>query len=799
MFRKIYIPLFLILLVITGSAQQIHVSGSVTDEADDNAVPNSIIIFNDSTHCLCDTLGKFSCLINPGIYHLLISANGYKTGSYTWDVRRDNEKRIFALQANTLAAVTITGGKDEADVQLLNQTKGTTIYAGKKNEIINLNNIQANTATNNSRQLYAKVPGINIIENDEAGVQLSIATRGLNPNRTTEFNSRQNGYDISADPIGYPETYYTPVTDALSDIEIIRGAASLQYGTQFGGLLNFKFKDGPEDKPYQLVLKQTFGSYGFINSFNSIGGQYKNINYYCFYDYKRSDGWRQNTGFDVHNAYLSVKDKITSKITLGFEYTFMYYQMQQPGGLTDSEFIANPRQSLRDRNWFVATWNIPAITLDYNIDTNNLFTLKTYALIADRKNVGNLQNILIADNPLTPRTVMNDNYLNYYLEARYIHHYRLIHSLESSFLAGVRFYHGDTHRTQGYNYTGSDANFSIGNPNDKQIDYRFPSYNFAAFAENVFQITDNFSVTPGVRFEYIQTNGDGYTISDTTTNTKTYGNERHVRVFPLLGIGLDYKLFACTDVYANFSQNYSPVNFGDIVIEQPGMKVDPNLKDVKGYNIDIGYRGHYKTILSFDVSAFYMQYNNRIGTTLQVDSSSNIYQYETNISNSRCIGAETYAEVNILHIVPAHRYSHNKVALYGSVAYTNAMYTHTNTPQSLQFEGNAVEYAAPWICRAGLDYIYRNLSGSLQYSYTAAEYSDATNAATSTDGTVGIIPSYYTLDFTTSYKIKNCVLSFSANNLTNQMYFTRRTTGFPGPGIIPSIGRNFYFTLQVKL
>jgi Fe(3+) dicitrate transport protein len=33
-----------------------------------------------------------------------------------------------------------------------------------------------------------------------------------------------------------------PPTEALEEIQVIRGAASLQYGTQFGGLVNFKIK-----------------------------------------------------------------------------------------------------------------------------------------------------------------------------------------------------------------------------------------------------------------------------------------------------------------------------------------------------------------------------------------------------------------------------------------------------------------------------------------------------------------------------------------------------------------------------
>ncbi len=71
-----------------------------------------------------------------------------------------------------------------------------------------MKDITANTATNNSRQIYSKIAGLNIFESDGgAGLQLSIGGRGLDPNRTSNFNTRQNGYDISADALGYPESY----------------------------------------------------------------------------------------------------------------------------------------------------------------------------------------------------------------------------------------------------------------------------------------------------------------------------------------------------------------------------------------------------------------------------------------------------------------------------------------------------------------------------------------------------------------------------------------------------------------
>jgi Fe(3+) dicitrate transport protein len=121
---------------------------------------------------------------------------------------------------------------------------------------------------------------LNIWENDGGGLQLSIGGRGLDPNRTSNFNVRQNGYDISADALGYPESYYTPPLEGIGRIEIVRGAASLQYGTQFGGLINFTMKEPVSDRKFELTARQTGGSFGFYNAFTSISGTTKKLSYY---------------------------------------------------------------------------------------------------------------------------------------------------------------------------------------------------------------------------------------------------------------------------------------------------------------------------------------------------------------------------------------------------------------------------------------------------------------------------------------------------------------------------------------
>ena len=51
----------------------------------------------------------------------------------------------------------------------LKEVEGLTIFSGKKNEVIRLSSIDANLTTNNSRQIFSRVPGVTIWENDGSG------------------------------------------------------------------------------------------------------------------------------------------------------------------------------------------------------------------------------------------------------------------------------------------------------------------------------------------------------------------------------------------------------------------------------------------------------------------------------------------------------------------------------------------------------------------------------------------------------------------------------------------------------
>ena len=77
-------------------------------------------------------------------------------------------------------------------------------------------------------------------------------------------------------------------------------------------------------------------------------------------------------------------------------------------------------------------------------------------------------------------------------------------SKENIFAGGIRAYSGSTKRNQlGTGTTGNNFDLTLTNPQyGRSLD--FGTTNYAAFAENIFQIGKRLKVVPGIRFDYIE-------------------------------------------------------------------------------------------------------------------------------------------------------------------------------------------------------------------------------------------------------------------------------------------------------
>lgn len=743
---------------------------------------------------------RFSKL-SPGKYNITVTITGYKAMQKEVTIVDNNTVIDFHFtnaELKELENVTVYSKHDELVSGKLSDVSGTNIYAGKKTELIHVKNLNANLATNNTRQIYARIPGLNIWEYDRGGLQLGIGGRGLSPNRSANFNVRQNGYDISADALGYPESYYSPSTEALEKIEIVRGAASLQYGPQFGGLINFVMKEGPKEKPFELTSRQSVGSFGFFNSFNSVGGTVAvgKLNYYGFYQYKQGDNWRPNSHFNQHNAYSHLAYNVSDKFKITVEYTLMKYLAHQPGGLTDAQFKEEPSVSVRARNWFKVNWNLLDFTFDYQLNKQTKLNWRNYALQGGRDALGNLSYINRPDDG-GKRDFMSDVYSNFGSELRLIHNYKLLGENRSTFLVGMRFYKGLTNRKQGDANNGSGPDFYFMGTEPNKSAYKFPGTNIAGFVENVFQINSHLAITPGIRFEHINTKADGYYYKKNIfiENDKIFETRNNPRSFMLMGIGTAWKFAGYKEVYANISQNYRSINFNDIRVINQNARIDSALKDETGYNIDIGFRGTLGSWLYVDVSGFYLKYNGRIGSIFTRDEDFMTYRLRTNVSDSRNIGTELLLDGDILKGITK-GYAQYKLNVYTALAYINAKYINT---KNTAIADKLVENVPPLTFRTGASFGNNRFNISLQYAYQAKQYSDATNTEETPTAVDGAIPSFQVMDLSLKYNWRIFTFFIGANNLTDEKYFTRRADGYPGPGILPADKRNYYFTIQLKL
>ena len=795
-----------ILITTLQSYSQDKVQGIVIESSSDIALANASI-YNSSDDIISNTNkdGFFEIEIINYPAEIIFYQEGFNLKTIFVE-KKISEELLIKLESKIeeLDEVIVRANRKKIfQIKRMKDYEETRVFAGKKNEVILLELSMANLASNNARQVYSQIPGLNIYQNDDAGLQLNIGGRGLNPNRTANFNTRQNGYDISADALGYPESYYTPPTEALSEIEILRGAASLQYGTQFGGLINFVIKKPNLNKNLELITRNTVGSKNLFTNFTSISINKKKLSFYGFSNYKNGDGFRKNSEFESFNSYGFINYNINNKSSLSLETTYLNYLAHQAGGLSDKMFKNNPYQSNRERNWFEVGWFL--YNLKYKLKLNNKtnISFSLFGLEARRNALGFRTNRVDQIDNGEERDLIKGEFSNIGFEKRLLKEYK-IKNMKSIFLIGVKYYNSNSKSQQGPGSANNDPNFTFDYdafPDYvNQSQYEYPNSNFAVFGENIIYLNDTFSLTPGFRFENIKTESHGFyrkinldAAGNTIFNERFDENDTKKRKFILLGVGLNYKLKENMEFYGNISQNYRSVTFADISITNPAYAINPNIDDEKGYTADIGLRGNIQNKISFDSSIFALSYRDRIGFVQKVYNG-NVKSERGNVGNAIIYGIETLFDFNLNKLI----FERDGLDFNFFINYSFIKSEYLKSDE-VGIEGKSVEFVPEHNLKSGFKLGLKNFSINWQTSLLSSQFTDSSNAIDGNlSGVIGQIPSYSISDFSASIKFKNWRIESGVNNIFNEIYFTRRATGYPGPGIIPSPPRNLYATVELK-
>ncbi len=804
---KVFKIFLLLYLSIQYSYSQKRVYGTVKIEDSENE--NSIVfIYDGNSKLLTETNenGFYEFYTEKKEMNVIFLLVGSQYIEEKIIIKNELELNVvFEKQTKVLSEVIITGQKiREFELQRLNDVEGTSIYAGKKTEVILVDQSMANLASNNSRQIYSQISGLNIYQNDDAGIQLHIGGRGLDPNRTSNFNTRQNGYDISADVLGYPESYYTPPAEAIKNIQIIRGAASLQYGTQFGGLINFIMKD-PPNKKFEFITRNSIGSNLLFTNFTSVGGKNKKFSYFSYYNFKRGNGFRQNSRFNSNNFYIHFNYAISTKTSISSEISYIKYLAKQAGGLSDRMFNTDPYQSNRSRNWFYLNWLLYNFKFSHKFSDKSSFLFNFFGLKADRNSIGFRTNRVDQIDPIEERDLIKGSFNNFGFEGRYLKNYELLKK-NSFFVLGIKFYKSKTLSVQGPGSENSNADFNFyldKYPNyQNQSNYIYPNENFAFFGENIFYVNDKLSITPGFRFENIITRSDGSYkqinldgAGNVIYNNEVFEKRKNTRRFVLLGIGISYKLNSGIEFYGNISQNYRSVTFADMSIINPSYSINPDITDEKGVTTDIGLRGNINKKISYEITAFNLLYNDRIGFIQKEFNDGSIKSERGNVGDASIYGIESIIDFDLNNLL----INNQNISLnyFINTGIIDSKYTRSKENGVV---GKKVEFVPNINIKTGIKYGIKNFLSNIQLTYLSRQFTDSSNATKGNmSGVIGEIPQYLLLDISFSFKYNKIKAETGINNLLDEEYFTRRATGYPGPGIITSPPRNIYFTLEIRI
>jgi Fe(3+) dicitrate transport protein len=704
-----------------------------------------------------------------------------------------------SIDSRSLDSVVIISYLNQNIVRPLAAIHGSYLFSGKKTEVIDLAQTPADITNKTGRQLFAKIPGVFVYDMDGAGNQVNISSRGLDPHRGWEFNNRKDGIITNSDMYGYPASHYSMPLESIARIELVRGTGSLQYGAQFGGMLNYVTKQGDTTRPFSFESVNTVGSFNLLSTYNAIGGKSGKFRYYAYMHKKSRDGYRDNEHTDSEAQSLMITYEPTNHLSIRAEWARSKYLYRIPGALTDSMFYADATQATRSRNYFSPDIHIPSININWQLAMRTKLQLTLSAVLGKRNSVQfdkptNVRDtIVIATLEYNNRQVDVDGFHSYTTEIRLLQQYRF-GARTNTLAAGVQYMNNDLHRTQqGKGTTGSDYDLTLVSPGWGR-DVHLITKNVALFAENKFQLLENLSVSAGARIETGKTDMTG-AISYYPANQLPVSIEHR---FPLLGINFSYKPVDHAEVYGGWSQAYHPMLFKDLIPGSLFEKVDPNIKDAKGYNAELGFRGNWR-FLRWDINAFLLKYERRFGTLAETDNTGAFYTYRTNIGNSMTKGAEIFIQADWVF--------NNKVglSLFTSTALLHARYENAfvkSGNDNINVSGNKVESAPDLITRNGASVRYRKFSFSALLSHTGESFADALNTVEpmKTTGAVGLVPAYTLLDINASFRIsKNMEARLNVNNITNQQYFTKRPTFYPGPGVWPSEGRSVSATVIIRV
>lgn len=647
---------------------------------------------------------------------------------------------------------------------------GAAIYSGKKSQVLDFDQLPRIVA-NNYRQALIQSPSLLLSE--ESTPLVSIGYRGLNPNRAQYTQMLRDGIPIHADQFGYPEAYYTPPLDTVDRIEFLHGGASLQYGPQPGGALNYITHRPRKDQTFSLRTQHVIGSDDLYSTFTSADGTVGDLGYYTYFNHRQGNGFRSaNSDYDLNNGSVKFTYDLDNGATLIGLLDRYRETHGEPGGLSRADFFAGKRQANRLHDFMTIERDSMSLTYEMAARADSFFTAtlwwSDYNRFSMRQRGGGFGTLPSGVNAAST-TIEEQQFGTVGLDARY--RFQWGPQQQHAFSAGAQMYHNDSPRRDERGASATATTGALRNQSQREVLYA------PIFVENRWA-WGSFSLTPGLRVENAWQDVRELANADKNSAGTPLGRRDAESHVVLGGIGAEYTLEPGTALYANVSQGYRPVIFSEAVPTGGTTFVNQDIEEGKSLEYEIGLRSHPHDWLSYDVSAFLLQFNDQIGSVAVPGGTS-----VENVGDSVHQGVDASVQVDLLHLVRGVA-SEERLEWFVNSTIMNAEFTAG--PR----QGKTPQYAADLILRSGLTFT-PNPHQKFTLSSTWVDDYHADDANTPNYA----VPAYNVWDLTAEFQVHRHVrLLAGINNLLDEDYFSRVTAS----GIDPANGRNVYAGVSLE-
>lgn len=645
------------------------------------------------------------------------------------------------------------------------------------------------TAPISGNEIFKRITGIHVVEEEGAGLRMNLGIRGLDPDRSRSVLVLEDGVPVALNPYGEPELYYTPLIDRMAGVEVLKGSGQLLFGPQtIGGVVNFITKDPPLNT--QRRIKLSVGNGGYLSGLLSYGATYGNVGLQVTYLHKQANQLGY-TGFNTHDFSTKIKFKLSPKSTLGIKLG--YYAEESNStyiGLTQSMYDAADQDFVLmapDDKLFIKRSSISA-TLQTIFSEKLQLNTTMYAYTTARNwqrqdfsstsSSSNLSGVVWGDTSIVGGAVFMRNQNAHRnrafevlgVEPRLKYNYA-IYSFNSELQAGARL-HIEKAFEQRLN--GKKANASSGEMVEDEIRTGKAA---SAFVQNTLHVNRQIAINAGVRFEHYTYDRNilrnSFSIGGTSLvrDTNIHAGNQLTSLLP--GVGINVNISKNNTLFAGLHRGFAPPRVKDAVSNQGEVYA---LDAEQSWNTEIGTRGHFNHVLEYEITLFSMNFSNQI---IPVSESSG--GTGTGLVNG---GQTLHQGIEIAYLLDMGKILHTKTKLTWKTNMTlnNAVFNQDRFikvgAEVVNIKGNKTPYAPEYYLTSALNAMLKfGLGAQITAQWVGAQYTDLLNTTLpSADGRIGKLQAYQIFDVNLYYTIPKTKVTFNTavKNMTNERFITSR-------------------------